>query len=180
MNKVSGIRYQNKILFSDRGFTLIELLLYVAALSMFIFTIGSLYFLILQSRVKNQVIAEVEQQGIQVIQLITQTIRNATLINSPTQSFSASSVSVNVVDGTKTPTVFDVSAGSVRITEGANPPVSLTSSQIVATSLNVQNLSQTGTPNTVRIILSLNYSNPTDRGEYSYNKTFYASATLRK
>lgn len=165
---------------TNKGFTLIELLLYVATVSLFVFAIGSLYVLILQSRVKNQVIAEVEQQGLQVMQIITQTIRNGTAINSPTQTQSAASVSVNVTDSAKSPTVFDVSSGAVRATEGANSPVSLTSPQVVASSLNIQNLSRTGTPNTIRISLTLNYANPAGRGEYSYSKTFYASASLRK
>ena len=67
----------------QKGFTLIELLLYIAIASIIVFTTASLLRFTLESRVKNQTIAEVEQEGIQVMQLITQTIRNATAISSP-------------------------------------------------------------------------------------------------
>lgn len=165
---------------NKQGFTLVELLLYVATIFLFVLSIGGLYFLILQTRAKSQVIAEVEQQGLQVMQIMTQTIRNGTAINSPTPSQSATSVSVNTTDSAKSPTVFDVSEGAVRIAEGASTAVNITSSQIFPTTLTIQNFSRTGTPNTVRIQLTLTYINPTGRGEYSYTKTFYASATLRK
>src|SRR3989344_6870993 len=97
------------------GFTLIELLLYIAVASIIVFTTASMLRFTLESRVKNQTIAEVEQEGTQVIQLITQTVRNGTAINSPTIGGSGASLSVNVATGANSPTVFDLSSGAIRI-----------------------------------------------------------------
>lgn len=66
-----------------QGFTLIELLLYVAIIGAIILSVSGFLSLIMSSRIKNQAIAEVEQQGIQVMQTLTQTIRNASTISIP-------------------------------------------------------------------------------------------------
>ena len=52
-----------------------------ALLGTIIFSVAGFLSLLMQSRVKNQAISEVEQQGVQVMQLVTQTGRNATNIN---------------------------------------------------------------------------------------------------
>lgn len=157
----------------QKGFTLIELLLYIAIASIIVFTTAYLLQFTLQSRVKNQTIAEIEQQGTQVMQLITQTVRNATAINSPAIGVNAASLSVDT-------TVFDLSGGSIRIKEGASAAINLTSSKVTVSSLNFQNLSRAGTPNTVRVSFIITYANPSGRNEYSFTKTFYGSAGLRK
>ncbi|HCB22967.1 TPA: hypothetical protein DEP06_04085 [Candidatus Daviesbacteria bacterium] len=157
----------------QKGFTLIELLLYIAIASIIVFTTASLLRFTLESRVKNQTIAEVEQEGIQVMQLITQTIRNATAISSPTIGASGASLSVDT-------TVFDLSGGAIRIKEGAGAAVNLTSSKITVSSLNFQNLSRVSTPNIARVSFTVTYTNSSGRNEYDFTKSFYGSAGLRK
>ncbi len=137
------------------GFTLIELLLYVSIVGAIVFSFSGFLSLLMQSRVKNQTIAEVEQQGVAVMQLITQTGRNATDIN-----FTST---------------FDLSGGTIR-----QNSIALTNSRIVASSLTFQNLSRPNTPGTVRIQFTLTHINPSGRNEYDYNKTFYGTASLRK
>lgn len=163
----------------SRGFTLVELLLYVTIVAIMIISISGLLSLLMQSRVKNQTVAEVEGQGVQIMQIATQTIRNATAINSPTIGTNGSSLSLNVTTPANSPTVFDLSGGTLRITEGANPATPLTNSQIVVSSLSFQNLSLAGTHGTVRIQFTLSYINASGRNEYDFNKTFYGTATLR-
>lgn len=161
------------------GFTLIELLLYIAIVSVIIFTIFIFLLMTLQSRIKNQVIAEVEQQGAQVMQLTTQTIRNATLINSPIPGNTSSTLSLNVLDVGKNPTIFDISGETIRIKEGAGTNVPLTSSRVTASGLNFQNLSRTGTPGVIRVQFTLTHINPANKNEYNYSQTFYESASIR-
>ena len=157
----------------QKGFTLIELLLYIAIASIIVFTTASLLRFTLESRVKNQTIAEVEQEGAQVMQLITQTVRNATAISSPTIGASGASLSVDT-------TVFDLSGGAIRIKEGAGAAVNLTSSKITVSSLNFQNLSRVSTPNIARVSFTVTYTNSSGRNEYDFTKSFYGSAGLRK
>jgi prepilin-type N-terminal cleavage/methylation domain-containing protein len=162
-----------------RGFTLIELLLYTVVVGIILTAVSALLFGILQSRVKNQTIAEVEQQGIQVMQIVTQTLRNATAINSPSAGASVAMLSVNTPVGASNPTVFDLSSGVIRITEGAEAAVGLNNSLVTASGLTFQNLTTSGTPGTIRVTFTLTRVNPSGRNEYDYAQTFYGSASLR-
>ena len=56
------------------------------------------------------------------MELITQTLRNAQAITSPAVGASASSLTVDVVDATEDPTVFDLSSNQIRITRGVGSP----------------------------------------------------------
>lgn len=163
----------------QKGFTLIELLLYIAVASIIVFSSATLLRFTLESRVKNQTIAEVEQEGMQVMQLVIQTIRNATAINSPTIGNSGASLSVEVVTGANSPTIFDLSSGAIRIKEGSGATTNLTSTKVTVTNLNFQNLSRISTPNTIRISFTVSYVNPSGRNEYSYSKSFTGSVNLR-
>lgn len=163
----------------DEGFTLIELLLHTSLLGIILLSVSILYSTLLTSRVKNQTIAEVDQQGTQIMQIVTRTIRNAEDVNSPSQGTSSSLLSVNVVDLAKDPTVFDIASGVFRITEGAGLSVALTNSNVTLSNVTFQNLTRTGTFGTVRIQFTITHINPEGRNEYDYNKTFYDTATLR-
>lgn len=136
------------------GFTLIELLLYVSIVGIMILSVSAILPIFLQSRVKNQTISEVEQQGNQVMQRITQAGRNATNIN-----FTSA---------------FDLSAGTIR-----ENTIALTNSRVVASNLTFQNLSRAGTPGTIRIQFTITHVNPQGQIEYDFSKTFYGSASLR-
>ena len=165
---------------SQPGFTLIELLLYVSITSIMLFVISLFLSTLLESRIKNQTIAEVEQQGLQVMQLITQTARNSEAITSPTIGASASSLTLDVITGANDPTIFDLSGGAIQMKEGAATAVALTNSRVTASALTFQNLSRAGTPGTIRIRFTLTHVNPAGRNEYSFTKTFTGSATLRQ
>jgi prepilin-type N-terminal cleavage/methylation domain-containing protein len=161
------------------GFTLIELLLYIVILVIILSAVSALLFGILQSRVKNQTVAEVEQQGIQVMQIITQTLRNATAISSPGAGASSPTLSINTTTVANNPTVFDLSGGVIRITEGLGSSVALNNALVTASGLTFQNLTGSSTPGTIRITFTLTRLNPSGRNEYDYVQTFYGSATLR-
>ncbi len=163
-----------------KGFTLIELLLYVSIASILLLATSAFLFALLESRTKNQTIAEVDQQGIHVIQLITQAARNAETITAPTVGTSASSLTLDVITAASDPTVIDLSSGVIRITEGAGSAVELTNSRVTASGLTFQNLSRASTPGTIQIQFTLTYVNPSGRNEYDFTKTFISSATLRQ
>ena len=147
------------------GFTLIELLLYVGLISSIILAVSMFLFVMLQARVKNQTMAEVEQQGLQAI-------------NSPTTGASAVSLSLAVV-APNNPTAIDVSSGVLQITEGPNPAVALTNNRVIVSGLTFQNFSRPSTPGTIRISFTLTHVNSNNRSEYNFSKIFYGSGTLR-
>lgn len=164
----------------NKGFTLVELLLYVGIASIILLITTLFLSTLLESRIKNQTVAEVEQQGLQAMQIITQTARNAEAITTPSQGASASSLTLDVITALNDPTIFDLSSGAIRIKEGAAAIIPLTNSRITASALTFQNLSRPTTPGTIRIQFTLTHVNPDGRNEYNFNKTFIGSATLRQ
>lgn len=163
----------------QKGFTLIEILLYVGIASTILLVSTMFLQTLLEARIKNTTIAEVEQQGLQVMQYITQTIRNAESVTIPSVGTSASLLTLDVVDVSDDPTLFDLSNGTIRITEGASSPVVLTNSRVIASNLTFENYSRPDTPGVVRISFILTYENLSGRQEHEFEKTFYASASLR-
>lgn len=166
--------------YKQKGFTLIELLLYVATSSMMLLVTTFFLQSILESRIKNQTIAEVEQQGLQTMQVITQTIRNATTINSPGAGSSAALLSLDTYTVGNNPTLFDIGSGAIRIKEGAAGAIPLTNARVTASALSFQNLSRASTPGTIRITFTLTHINPSGKNEYTFSKTFYSDASLRQ
>ncbi|MBI4252913.1 type II secretion system protein [Candidatus Uhrbacteria bacterium] len=167
-------------IFAKRGFTLVELLLYVGILATLMLVTSLLLSAILQARVKSQTIAEVEQQGAQAMHVITQTLRNADGINSPGQGLGAASLSVNTYTLANNPTLFDLSGGIVRITEGAGQATPLTNTRVTVSSLSFQNFSRSSTPGTIRIQFIVSAVNASGSNEYDFQKTFIGSASLRQ
>jgi len=162
-----------------KGFTLVELLVYISLVSMMLLAVASFAKIILQARVRNQVISEVEQQGVQVIQIISQTIRNAENITAPASGGGTGGLTLNVISVSQNPTVFSLDSDIIKIKEGSTSQINLTNSKVIASDLIFQNLSRTDTPGIIKYSFVLDYDNQSDKPEYNYLKTFYSSASLR-
>lgn len=164
-----------------KGFSLIEMILYVSISSILLFSLTSFLIFLFSSRVKNQSIADVNQEGTHVMQLMTQTIRNSRSINSPALGTVGSSLSLTVADPLLSPTVFDVSSGTLRITEGSYAPIALTNSHVIVSSTTFQNVSSTSsTDRIIKIQFTIDHVNPTSVHEYKFGQTFIGGATLRQ
>ena len=161
------------------GFTLMELLLYVGIASVMLFISSLLLSTLLKSRVKNQTISEVEQQGLQVMQMITRTMRNSETLNAPLLGETGGSLSLNTPDTAEDPTLFYISDDAIVIQEGSGNAIALTNSRVIASDLSFKNLSHTDTPGSVRISFTLTHKNPLNWNEYDFDKTFFAGASLR-
>ena len=162
-----------------KGFTLIELMLYVGIISTVVFISSVFLIMLLQSREKNQTISEIEENGVQIMETITQTIRNSEGINSPSSGSSSGSLSLGMTDGSKDPTIFDLSGSTIRITEGSGSSVPLSSSRVELTGLSFKNLSRPNTPGNITVQFTMTHFNPGSRNEFEWSKTFYGSASLR-
>lgn len=161
------------------GFTLIELLLYTTLTGMLLLVLSVFLGGLLEAQVKNRSMGEVEQQGLQIMQRITQTVRNAESITAPVTGASASTLTLNVLSAGADPTVFDLSGSTLRIKEGAAVALPLTNNRVNVSGLSFQNLSRAGTPGVLRITFTLTHINPLGRYEYDVSKTFNATAALR-
>ena len=163
----------------NKGVTLIELLLYIALSAMILLVSSVFLSLLIRSRIKNQTIAEIGQQGTQIMQLMTHAIRNADNINSPTQGSSGTTLSLETSLGSTNPTVFQFSGGRIQMREGSGSLDNISSSRVTVSDLSFQNLSRAGTPGNIKINFTLTHNNPSGQNEYSFARTFTASSSLR-
>jgi len=169
-----NIKIKNK-----QGFTLVELMLYIVITTGIIFSFIAFLQTILEARVKNQTIAEVEQNGMQIIQIINQTVRNATAITTPLQGATGATLTLTVPMGVNSPTIFDLLTGNLRIKEGTGANIALSSPRITVSGLSFQNVTRGGTPGSVKYQFTVTYVNPSGKNEYNFTRTFYASASVR-
>lgn len=163
----------------QRGFTLIELLLYVSIVGTLLLSMTMFFALSVDSRVKNQSVSEVDQQGVAAMDYITQTIRNASSITSPAAAGSAASLTLVVPTASLSPTVFDLSGTTLQVKEGSGAAVALTNAKVQASSLTFKNLSPSPSNKLVQVSFTIGRVNPASRNEYSYQKTFVGSAAVR-
>ena len=155
-------------------------MLYLAITSIIITSVSGFLITMLQARAKFQTISEVEAQGEQAMQVITQTIRNGTAVTSPATGASGSSLTITVPTGALSPSVFDLSGGVIRETEGAGAAQNLTTTRVTASGLTFQNLTRSTTQGTVRVSFTITSVNSSGRNEFSYTKTFRDTATFRQ
>lgn len=162
-----------------QGFTLVELLLYTAIAASLLLVVSLFFSMLLETRVKQQAIAEVEEQGLAAMQQILQDARNAESILSPATSTAAGTLSLNM-PGTAVNTVaYDSTGGALRVTRGTTSTMALTNARVSASDVAFTNLSRTGTRGTIRAEFTLQYAASTTRAAYIYNKRFIGSATIR-
>ncbi len=162
-----------------KGFTFIELLVYIAIITVLLTMIISLYFALARSRQKQQSTMEVEQQGYAAMSILTQTIRNAQTVSTPSPTASSSSLALVTYTASTSPTVFRLTASSLEITEGSSTPVWLTSPQVVVSNLLFLNLAASTTEGSVRIQFTISHATTSDRYDTNYSTTFYGTATVR-
>lgn len=180
MIKPNNTIKRRAILGSSKGFTLLELLLYIAIVGSLLIAITGFYAMVAESRIKNQTISEVNQQGAAVMETITQAIRNANAITSPAAGASGPTLNLAMPTAGVNPTIFDLSGGgAVQIKEGIGAITPLTASNIQISNLIFKNLSRVGTPGVVQVTFTVSRVSSSGRNEYQHQKTFTSTAALR-
>jgi len=162
-----------------KGFTLIELVIYVGLTAILILVLSSVVSGVIRAKARNQAISEVENQGAQIMNQITQSLRNAATLNSPTAGSSAASLSLNSDTAGNNPTIFSISGTTLQISENGTV-VALHNNLANASNLSFKNLARAGTPGSIQIQFTLAYNNTGNQVEYNYSKTFNGAAGLRQ
>ncbi len=162
---------------NNRGFTLIELLLYTVIAAWLLLSITAMIALLSQSRIKNQTISTVEQQGTQILQIINQEIRNSSIVISPANGVSGTTLQLQDINGKNT--TFNLSSSTLNETK-LNQTTPISSNNIIVSNLKFLNLTPDNIHNSIKINFTLNYNNIASRIEYNYSQTFYDTATLRQ
>ncbi|MBI5414436.1 type II secretion system protein [Candidatus Peregrinibacteria bacterium] len=169
-----------KIRRETAGFTLIEVLVSLFLVGGILIGMSSYLSFLVDARVKNQIIAEVESQGTHVMNLIEQEIRNAQGISTPILGAENATLFLDDFTAANDPTLFSIANGGIVLSEGAPPTVSiLTSSKVEASNLNFANVSRLSTPGVIRASFTLSYINTSGNPELSYSKNFETSVNVR-
>lgn len=158
------------------GFSLIELLVYIGIFGMVLSALIPFAWSVIQAGEKNMVIEEVNTNARYISERIKLEIRNSTGINSAT----GSSLSLSTSTPLTNPTVIDLSAGNIRITQGANPAAVLNSSNSAISSLNfVSYSSGDNKTKNVQFSFTLTGNFPSARQEYQNSTTIQGDAEVR-
>jgi Tfp pilus assembly protein PilW len=159
-----------------KGFTLTEALLYIAIVSIVLTSIVSFYAVVMSTDDRNQTVSALDQNGLQITEFISTSIRNASSVTNPTASQTASII--NFLNSTNVQTTIDLSEGVIRVDEGGTI-YNLSSNNVTASDLSFKNLTPEDTKTTIKFQFKLTYINPDNRQSLSYSQIFYGSATLR-
>lgn len=158
----------------QKGFTLIELILYIAIMGIVILAASGLYSLIVTSQIKNEAMSEVDGQGAQIMQIITQDIRNAAQVSIPS-SPGSSGTTLTLTYPDSTTTTFALQ-GTTLLQNGT---LSLNSSQIGVSSILFSNTSpNTTVAQSIRVQFTL--VNTHGKELFTYSKQFIDSADVQE
>lgn len=134
----------------QKSFTLIELLIYSAVISAVLLAASAFLWNIVWGNIKETAFQEAQQNSRFALTKITQEIKKAKSIIAPSPGFPQNSISLEMANASLSPTIFDLDQQKIRMTQGVNPPVFLTSDQAIITNFLFTNLSYPATPGAVR------------------------------
>ena len=162
----------------SKGISLIELLIYLAIFAGIMFVLIQIFIAFTGTRGQTESRVEVQQSQRFAVETMVQAIHRAIGVNDPV----GASLSLAMANSTLNPTVFDVSAGILRITEGAGSPANLTSDLTNVSSLTftkITNATTTGVATTsVKIDFTLEYKN-NSKPQLKYSKNVVTTAIIK-
>lgn len=125
---------------NNRGFTLIETIIYTALFSVIIsLVIGAVYQIIEGSDdLQKNIIRDAEAHFL--MRKIEWALTGISAINLPAAGSTGALLSVNKVNYSQNPVVFDLDSGNLRIKKGVNDPVVLNSTNVTVSDLQFQHL----------------------------------------
>ncbi|MEN9552241.1 MAG: hypothetical protein RI935_618 [Candidatus Parcubacteria bacterium] len=163
-----------------KGFTLVEMALYVGICSVVLFSLSTLFATLVSSRVKNQIITEVNQQGAFVMNTITYAVRNGVSIQSPASGSASSTLIITSSNPAINPSIIYGSSSRVVIRESTSTEIFLTNTRVIVNSLLFENVSSSTTDTVIRVSFTISGNTNSTKQEFNYSKTFTGSATLRQ
>ncbi|MCF7844465.1 MAG: hypothetical protein K9M03_01375 [Kiritimatiellales bacterium] len=140
----------SKILNRRPGTSLVELLLF---LGFFAICSGVLIGVLVSSgeqRTRQQTVASVEQEGVQLLQMLTRRIRRAESIAYPDAGVTSSALVLQLADEGQDPTVIALESGAIKAAEG-NSVRTISSDQLTISDLQFQNTSVSSDSQSVTI-----------------------------
>lgn len=141
------------------GVTLVELLLYVGLLAFIGIAVIQLLFLGIDGQVRQQTVASLEQDRLQITQLLGYHIRHAERILSPERGTSGAVLIVQTASDDTSPLVIGMISGALLLTQKTNEMM-LNNAHVVVSDLRVWNTSPSDDRPSLRLVMRLEETSP--------------------
>jgi type II secretory pathway pseudopilin PulG len=165
-----------------KGFTLVEFIIYFALLAAMSSVITVFTVDVVRTRNKTEIVTEVEQNVRFSLFKILRATRRATSIDAGGSTFNSDNgvLSLNQDVAAKSPTVFDLSGGAIRIKEGAGAATALTSPDVVVTKLRFSKDSLAGGGKSVTAEVTVRFNTASIDKNFSYTVSASTTGSIRK
>jgi type II secretory pathway pseudopilin PulG len=158
------------------GSTLVELLIFLALICLVIATALPILFSATETRLLQQTISIVEQNGTQILQNTSQRVRHATKIISPAAGQTGSVLVLQTSSGSTDPTIIGFSSGGIIIIEHTERAV-VSSTQVAVQDFIVRNTSTSASRQSVSIAFGVSRTIRLQQ-PHSYGRRFEATFNL--
>lgn len=165
-----------------KGFTLIEVIVYIAVLSIVITTVISFLLWTMQANNKSGAIREVLNNEQRILAVITEEVRSAQSIYTPTTTSTQLSLETmnNIPDGEDmTYEDFYLASSTLFLKREEQDPIQLNSDDVLIKNLNFTIVSNTSTYPSVLISFEVDYKNPSNSPQYSASVSVTSSVSMR-
>ena len=163
---------------TQKGFTLIEVLIYIAIIGMIIQGFITFILSIAGTNSKIYVMQEVQANTRIALDIMSQKIRAADDIITPSENNSTSTLVLDMPDSDPNLT-FNSMDGILYMIEGVASSTPITSNKVRISNLIFTNLTAVGEKDNIKIEITANYK-IIDNKEFQYSQTLQTAVSLRK
>ncbi|PIR74094.1 MAG: hypothetical protein COU35_04620 [Candidatus Magasanikbacteria bacterium CG10_big_fil_rev_8_21_14_0_10_47_10] len=164
------------------GFTLFESIIYIAIFSIVATALVTFTLHISTARNKSYAIQSVNAQMRLAVLTITDAVKQATAVNTGASTFDTDPgvLSLQMLDASKDPTIFSLTGdnGRLQVSEGGNPAVPVTDSDLSITKFIFTNLSPVSGADSIRMVADVMYASSTGI-EFFYQTSVTSTASTR-
>ncbi len=162
------------------AFTLLEFMLYAGIVTVLLFATTEVVLSLLDGKAKIEAIQEVNQNERLVMRIMSQAIRDAYEVTTPSRGTTSTSLVLQTSTTATNPTVFTVTDQGLSMKEGSAATTTLTSSGVMVAFLEFRNLAATSSPSNIRINLSVSSTNFSDDPDYAAGDSIESAASVRR
>jgi prepilin-type N-terminal cleavage/methylation domain-containing protein len=173
----------------NKGFTLLEMIIYVVIFAIILFVMVQLFWQVQLSDIKGRVSRETKENASQVMEIFKHYVRQADDMNTGDSVFDSNPGVLSLEDdGTVIIDTYtkDVMVGEgtqtirkLRLTEGGNPALDLTSDHVNVDNFVLTDLTQGANPDAVLMDLTISSVNPGNDPLYEHSLSIQTGATIR-
>jgi len=167
---------EKKKILKKSGFTLIETIIYVALISMVVSTFIFFGLRVVEIRNKNYVAEEVQVSARNVIDFLTEAIKQSLVVVSPGKGDTRDSLELDL-ESENDNLIFSVTEGALEVTLGSNSAQFINSRETSISNLEFSNFSSTGEKDSIKIRFTIEFRK-SDSKDFSFSKNFETSVSL--